>query len=285
MQTPTPKASPALLERIDRLAGCSGHWLLIRDGEPERDCSHQWHQSPEDHLQTCLAERWRGVSLGFVPTYCGWSDYSNTGLVGKANFNVLTDPASTPDPHGGILTVGYGWNGEGVVLDLLRVPADVLESVESLEAYPLLSDDEHSRLELEEIETSWTDCYSREWRDLVRDQLAQYCPQPVVDANQYGPSTAKYWADDQLDSLPDDQLEQQLRELFESCRELSSEDWSVEDLSCGAYIRIKEVARGIDRQDLIDLTGLALLAPDQEWRREPYPWPDGSRDPLEPALV
>jgi hypothetical protein len=44
--------------------------------------------------------------------------------VGKANFNVLTDPASTPDPLGGILTVGYGWNGEGVVLDLLRVPAD-----------------------------------------------------------------------------------------------------------------------------------------------------------------
>jgi hypothetical protein len=71
-----------------------------------------------------------------VPSYCGWSDYSNTGLVGLSNFRVLTDSASTPDPHGGILTVGYGWNGEGVVLDLLRVPADVLETVEALENYP-----------------------------------------------------------------------------------------------------------------------------------------------------
>ena len=152
----TPKASPALLDRIDRLAGCSGHWILIRDGEPETDCSHQWHQSPDDHLATCLAEHWRGVSLGFVPTYCGYSDYATTGLVGLSNFRVLTDPASTPDPHAGILTVGYGWNGAGVVLDLLRVPADVLETVEALEAYPLISDDDHSQLECDGIAADWS---------------------------------------------------------------------------------------------------------------------------------
>jgi len=152
----THKASPALLERIDRLAGCSGHWILIRDGEPETDCSHQWHQSPDDHLETCLAEHWRGVSLGFVPTYCGYSDYANTGLVGLSNFRVLTDSASTPDPHDGILTVGYGWNGAGVVLDLLRAPADVLETVEALEDYPLISDDDHSQLECDGINADWS---------------------------------------------------------------------------------------------------------------------------------
>ena len=156
METTIPKASPALLERIERLSGCQGHWLLIRDGEPERDCSHQWHQSPEDHLATCLAERWRGVSLGFVPSYCGWSDYSTTGLVGLSNFRVLTDPASTPDPLGGILTIGYGWNGEGVVLDVLRVPADVLETVEALESYPLISEDDHSQLEWDGIAADWS---------------------------------------------------------------------------------------------------------------------------------
>lgn len=151
----TLKASPALLERIDRLAGCSGHWLLIRDGEPVRDCSHQWHQTPDDHLATCLAEHWRNVSLGFCPSYCGWSDYSSTGLVGLSNFRVLTDGASTPDPHNGILTVAYGWNGEGVVLDLLRVSADVLETIEALEAYPLISEDDHSQLEWDGIEADW----------------------------------------------------------------------------------------------------------------------------------
>jgi hypothetical protein len=158
MQTPTiPKASPALLARIDRLTGCQGHWVLIRDGEPETDCSHQWHQDPTDHLRTCLAEHWRGVSLGFVPSYCGYSDYSNTGLVGLSNYRVLTDPSSTPDPFGGVLEVGYGWNGRGVVLDLLRAPADVLEEVESLESYPLLSEDDHSELEWDGISKLWSD--------------------------------------------------------------------------------------------------------------------------------
>jgi hypothetical protein len=255
MQTTTPKASPALLERIDRLAGCSGHWLLIRDGEPERDGFGSWHQTPERHLETCLSERWRGASLGFVPTYCGWSDYASTGLVGKANFNVLTDPASTPDPLGGILTVGYGWNGEGVVL------------------------------ELEEIDRAWQDCYASEWRDAIRDQLAAYCPVDVLERNAYGPSTAKYWADDQLDSLPDDQLERDLLELFNACREMAGEEWEVQDLSTGAYIRLERIAAGIDRLDLVGLTGLALLPLDQEWRRESYPWPDGSRDALAPALA
>lgn len=160
----TPKASPALLERIDRLAGCQGHWVLIRDGEPETDCSHQWHQSPDDHLATCLLERWRGVSLGFVPSFCGYSDYSNTGLVGLSNFRVLTDPASTPDPFGGILEVGYGWNGRGVVLDVLRVPADVLETIEALESYPLISEDDHSQLEWDAIAASWSG-------DSIRDRV------------------------------------------------------------------------------------------------------------------
>jgi hypothetical protein len=285
MQTTTPKASPALLERIDRLAGCSGHWLLIRDGEPERDGSAAWHQTPERHLATCLAEHWRDVSLGFVPSYCGWSDYASTGLVGKANFNVLTDPASTPDPLGGILTVGYGWNGSGVVLDLLRVPADVIETVEALEAYPLISEDEHSTLEMEEIDRAWQDCYASDWRDAIRDQLATYCPKAVLEQSQYGPSTAKFWAEDQLDSLPDHQLESDLLGLFRVCLQWSGESWVVEDLSCGACIRLEKVADGVDRSDLVELTGLALLPVDQEWRRESYPWPDGSGDALAPALA
>jgi hypothetical protein len=162
----TPKASPALLARIDRLTGCQGHWVLIRDGEPETDCSHQWHQDPAEHLQTCLADRWRGVSLGFVPSHCGFSDYSSTGLVGLSNYRVLTDPSSTPDPFGGILEVGYGWNGRGVVLDLLRAPADVLEAVESLESYPLLSEDEHSQLEWDGISRLWDESVSDRVRTL-----------------------------------------------------------------------------------------------------------------------
>ena len=130
--------APALRDRIEALATCQGHWLLIRDGEPERDCSHQWHQGPEDHLAVCLQERWQGVSLGFVPSLMGYSDY-----------------ATTADPNDAILTVGYGWNGEGVVLDVRLATADQIETIEHLECYPLISDDDHSQLEYDAINSDW----------------------------------------------------------------------------------------------------------------------------------
>lgn len=149
------RISPTLQDRIDRLASCDGHWLLICDGVPETDWSHQWHQSPDDHLETCLRGLWRGVSLGFVPGYCGYSDYGNTGLVGLSNFRVLQDPQSTPDPYGGILEIGYGWNGRGTVLDIRYVPDEVIETIEGLEAYPLISENDHSELENEGITKLW----------------------------------------------------------------------------------------------------------------------------------
>lgn len=147
--------SPELERRIDALSGCQGHWVVIRDGEPERDCSHQWHQSPDKHLAECVADRWRSLSLGFVPNYIAYSDYGNTGLVGLANYRVFTDAASVPDPHEAIHEIGYGWNGAGVCVDLRYVTDDMLETIQALESYPLISDDEHSELECEVIEKDW----------------------------------------------------------------------------------------------------------------------------------
>lgn len=147
--------SPELERRIDALSGCQGYWVLIRDEEPESDCSHQWHQSPDEHLKACLADRWRSLSLGFVPSYIGFSDYSNTGLVGLANYRVFTDPASVPDPHDAIHEIGYGWNGAGVCVDLRYATDDMLETIQALESYPLISDDEHSQLECEVVEKDW----------------------------------------------------------------------------------------------------------------------------------
>ena len=149
--------SPELQRRIDAIDGCQGHWVLIRNGEPERDCAHQWHQSPAEHLKECLANHWRGVSLGFVPGWISYSDYSNTGLVGLANYRVFTDPASTDDPHNAIHDVGYGWNGCGVCVDLRYITDGMIETIQSLESYPLISDDEHSQLECEIIEKDWVD--------------------------------------------------------------------------------------------------------------------------------
>ena len=141
-----------LQRRIDALNGCNGHWVLIVDGEPQSDCAYQWHQSPEEHYQRCLNNRWRDYSIGFAPAYLGYSDYGNTGLVGLSNYRVFLD---SDDPHDAILEVGYGWNGAGIVVDIRYVTDEMLESIQSMEGYPLLSDDDHSELEYEAVSNHW----------------------------------------------------------------------------------------------------------------------------------
>ena len=155
MQSTTPKTSPALQDRLERLDRCAGHWLLIRDGEPERDCGHQWHHTYDEHLATCLEHHWRGLSLAFVPSWIGYSDYGSSGLVGLSNFRTFTDTASTPDPHNAVHEIGYGWNGAGVAVDVRYVTEDQIDTIEALEAYPLISDDDHSQLEWDAISSDW----------------------------------------------------------------------------------------------------------------------------------
>ena len=286
MQTPTPKASHALLERIDRLAGCAGVWILDR-----RDANQRGYdldrlpcfgcRTPAEALRECISQRWRDCRLLFSPDKinadCSWpggydapSHYRSNARVFQQDFAADLELAD-----------GYA---DGIALDVRYVTSEMLEALESLESYPILDEGDHSELVFQLEAEAWESWAASDWRDLVRDQLAQYCPAALVDANQYGPSTAKYWADDQLDAIPDDQLERKLSELFESCREQANEYWE-EESGSGMWIRLERIAEGVDRLDLAELTGLPLLAPDQEWRREPYPWPDGSRDPLEPALV
>lgn len=141
-----------LQRRIDALNGCNGHWVLIVDGEPQADCSYQWHQSPEEHYQRCLNNLWRDYSIGFAPAYLGYSDYGDTGLVGLSNYRVFLD---SDDPHDAIHEVGYGWNGAGIVVDIRYVTDEMLETIQSLEDYPLISEDDHSQLECEAVSNHW----------------------------------------------------------------------------------------------------------------------------------
>ena len=53
--------------------------------------------------------------------------------------------------------IGYGWNGSGVCVDVRYITDDMLETIQALENYPLISEDEHSQVETEVIEKDWVD--------------------------------------------------------------------------------------------------------------------------------
>lgn len=228
--------SPALAQRIDALDGCRGSWLVIEDGEPENRWAQDVSQSPKDALTACLDRRWRGVSLGFQPDWCGYSSYDNTGLVGKANFKHFKDRYSEPE----ILTASYGWDGESIIVDLRFASEDLIESIVALEDYPLADDQLHSELEMEEQATAWEDTYSRKWFKILASELDRYA---ADDAEMY-------WAEELIEATVSDRA---AFELFERCQEAANEYWVVEDLSCGAYINMDRIAAQLTGEDLCSL--------------------------------
>tara|TARA_B100001093_G_scaffold67560_1_gene57643 strand:+ start:1249 stop:1833 length:585 start_codon:yes stop_codon:yes gene_type:complete len=138
-----------LIRRIDALSGCQGHWVLIENNEPSRIW---WEQSHEDLFQRCIDNGWRELSLAFVPSWFGYSDYGTSGLVGLSNFRTFLN---FDDPHDAIHEIGYGHNGCGIAVDIRFITDDMIESIQAVEDYPLLSDNDHSALECEGVDKYW----------------------------------------------------------------------------------------------------------------------------------
>jgi len=142
----------SLTQAIDAVNGCHGYFVAIIDGEPQTDCSHQWHQSPDKVVAFCQDNNWENVSIGFIHSHLGYSDYSDSGLIGLSNFRAFL---KLEDPNDSILEVGYGWNGAGICVDLNTATDEILETIQSLDSYPLVSEEEHSDLECEVLESDW----------------------------------------------------------------------------------------------------------------------------------
>jgi hypothetical protein len=267
-----------LADRLERLDGCAGQWILdLRDSD---NCGYDLQylssgyscapygtiKDPFTALQYCADHRWRGARLLFSPDKlnddCSWPGGYDAPSIYRSNARVFRDDFSSE------LERADG-AADGIALDIRFVTDEMLEAIESLEDYPLLSEDDYSALELDLQEEAWELWAASDWRGLVTTALAQFAPESCDDSEQ--------WAEDAMERVEDEAV----RELFHACCETTSNYW-FED-GTDQWIDLARVAEGIDRHALQDLTGLQLLPPDQVWRTEPYHWPDGSIAPLLPV--
>lgn len=270
---------PILLDRIDRLSGCRGQWILdLRDSEQRGYDLHYLSsgvsvagfgtiKTPQDALAYCRANLWRSCRLLFCSDYvnddCSWPGGYDAPSIYRSNARVFRKEYATA------LELADG-DADGISLDVRFVTDDMLDTLDSLESYCLLDEDDHSELEIELQDEAWQSWAAAEWRSAVEATLAQH----LDDDHPLD-------ADEILDSVAD--IEIKLAELFYGCAKQANEYWEEQcygGISEGYYIRIERVASAIDLADLRDLTGLPLLAADQQWRREPYPWQGAEPSPL-----
>jgi hypothetical protein len=144
-------------------------------------------------------------------------------------------------------------DADGLALDVRFITAEMLETLAALESYPLISEDDHSALELELQQEAWESWAAADWRRELERLLQELAPDGA-DA---------YWGAEMLEPVPDDKLQ----ELFISCADLAGVYW--EEQCCGStsegyWLDVAKVAKGVDLADLAGLTGLALLQEGQE---------------------
>lgn len=269
-----------LSERIERLSGYAGNWILdLRDqADPRGYDAHYLGQGvcragygtikdPETALRFCADHRWRGARLLFcadkLNADCSWPGGYDAPTIYRSNNRVFYDEFRHE------LSLADG-DHDGLSLDVRFLTLEMIEQIESLEDYPLLSEDDHTELKLELQDEAWESWAASDWRRIIEAKLNE---------NLEG-SSLEDCADVILDKVED--LACKLCRLFHDCCEASNTYW--EEESGGQRIDLDRVASSLDLADFRDLTGLDLLPESQQWRREPYPWQGAEASPLIPEL-
>jgi hypothetical protein len=297
--------SPALLTKIDQINGCQGRWIIdcrelegdrsyaLRDLQesclyssltvPQGDDARCWalyrtetlglqysKPTPEDAALYCASTGWKAKLL-FVSDRINddarWpGGYSAPSIV-VSNARTFRNEFSKELEHA-------DGDADGLALDVRFLTNDMIETIVALESYPLISEDDHSELELELQEEEWQNWAERDWRE-------QVCK--AIDSEL--PEEEERDGEEIIDAV--EGVEDKLRELFHACCDQSNQYW--EEQCCGHtsegyWIRLEEVAKAITRDDLRNLTGLQLTPPDQLWRQEPYPWAGAEPAPLLPPV-
>jgi hypothetical protein len=160
---------------------------------------------PEEALALiCERKLWDVVSLLYVPDYCMAGDYC--GAV-----HYLSNGRVLLEEHGGSAQCRelYGSYGStGIVLDPKYLSEELLESLQSLESYPILSEDDCGELELELQASAWESYLSRDFQRALERRLCELLSEEE-DGDERAERTVESLSDGDLYSLLEDARESQ----------------------------------------------------------------------------
>ncbi len=263
--------SPALLSRIKRLSGCQGRWIVdCREIEGDysfslrslsdywpintEDGQRYWHSLPgvpnifkmgtlEDAAQYCAATKWRAkllFSSQYLDADYSWPGGYEASSVCRSNNRTFKDDFS-------IELENADGDAYGLSLDVRFVTEEMIAAIESLEDYPLLSEDDHSSLEMEDQDRAWEDGISREFSQALANRLSER----LRAALHY--TEAGETAEEIVENLPC------LRTVFEEMREEANQYWQ-EETGYGQWINVERILDSLSDATILSIVSLHSLS-------------------------
>jgi hypothetical protein len=239
--------SPLIWQSISPNEEENLHWSCLDHYSLSLCCSLQgsYGLSPEDAVSRISEKRlWQSISLLWVPDYCQSGDYGGA-VHYRSNANVLLEDFSSPQCRE--LYGSYG--SHGVAIDPRYLSEELLESLQSLESYPVLDEDALSHLEIELQEEAWENWASSDFSRRLESLLSE-----ILSAADW--QNAEDWAEQSIANLSEDQL----WTLFFDAAESANLYW--ENQHNDAWIDVERVAESLSEDQL-----LSLLLPSESLSR------------------
>jgi hypothetical protein len=148
--------------------------------------------SPEEAVSLiCERRLWQSVSLLWLSDHCLSGDYCGAPHT-ASNARVLLEEFSGPE----LREARGDYGSQSVAVDPRYLSEDLLENLQSLENYPVLSEDDCSSLELELQSEAWENWAEREFSRALENRLSE-----LLEDDSLAESTVESLSPDSLYSL------------------------------------------------------------------------------------
>jgi hypothetical protein len=187
--------------------------------------------SPEDAiLLLCERKLWQQCSLLWLSDHCTSGDYCGAPHT-LSNCRVLLEEfGGSPQCR-----EAYGsYGSSSVAIDVRYLSDELLESLQSLESYPVLDEDHCSVLELELQNQAWENWAERDFQRALESRLSSLC------------------GDETAEEITESLDREALLSLFESLREEANECWQSQS-SPDQWIDVERITEKVSSSLLLSL--------------------------------
>jgi hypothetical protein len=187
--------------------------------------------SPEEAVSLiCERRLWQSISLLWLSNHCLSGDYYGAPHT-ASNARVLLEEFSGPE----LREARGDYGSQSVAIDPRYLSEDLLENLQSLENYPVLSEDDCSALELELQAEAWENWAQRDFSRALENRLSE-----LLENDELAEQT--------IESLSPDSL----YSLFHALADRASVYWESQS-SPDQWIDCDRVAAEISDQELLSL--------------------------------